>query len=97
VGKLKLGPIADEKPVRLTIEVPASVHRDLLAYADALRRETSQTVEAAQLVAPMIARFMATDRAFAKARRTPEGVAVKASDERRDAPQPAGEPNSGSA
>ena len=95
--KLKLGPIADEKPVRLTVEVPASVHRDLLAYADALRRETSQTVEAAQLVVPMIARFMATDRAFAKARRMPAGATVKASDAQRGAPQPAGEPNSGSA
>lgn len=97
MGKLKLGPIADEKPVRLTIEMPASVHRDLLAYAGALRHETSQTVEAAQLVAPMIARFMATDRAFAKARRMPAVAPTMATDARRDAPQPAGEPNSESA
>lgn len=70
MGKLKLGPIADEKPVRLTAELPAAVHRDLLAYADALGRETGQAVEAAHLVAPMLARFMATDRAFAKARKS---------------------------
>ena len=61
---LKLGLIPDEKLVKLTIELPASVHRDLVAYADVLARETGQTVEPVQLVAPMLMRFMATDRAF---------------------------------
>jgi len=70
MAKLKLGPIADEKPVRLTADLPAAVHRDLLAYADALGRETGQAVEPVRLVAPMLARFMATDRAFARARRS---------------------------
>lgn len=68
--KLKLGAIADERPVRLTIEVPAGTHRDLLAYADVLARETGQMTEAAKLIAPMLARFMASDREFAKARRS---------------------------
>ena len=67
--KLKLGPLADDKPVRLTVEVPAAVFRDLTAYAEVLARQNGQTVEPAKLVAPMIGRFMATDRAFAKARR----------------------------
>ena len=67
--KLKLGPILDEKPVRITAELPAGIHRDLLAYAAALSRETKQGVEPTQLIAPMLARFMATDRVFAKARR----------------------------
>lgn len=70
MAKLKLGPIVDEKPVRLTVELPAHVHRDLVAYAEALgREERSPAAEAAKLVAPMLARFMATDRAFAKERR----------------------------
>jgi hypothetical protein len=70
VSKLKLGPIVDEKPVKLTVELPAAVHRDLVAYAEVLGRETGQTVpEPAKLIAPMIQRFMATDRAFTKARR----------------------------
>jgi hypothetical protein len=30
--KLKLGPLVDGRPVKLTIELPASVHRDLVAY-----------------------------------------------------------------
>ena len=68
--KLKLGTILDDKPVRLTIELPAAIHRDLVAYADALGRETGQgAVEPAKLIGPMLARFMATDRAFAKLRR----------------------------
>jgi hypothetical protein len=70
MAKLKLGAIADEKPVKLTVELPAAVHRDLLAYAKALARETGQPIaDPLKLVAPMLARFMATDRAFAKARR----------------------------
>jgi hypothetical protein len=70
MAKLKLGAIIDEKPVKLTVELPAAVNRDLLAYAEALARETGQAIaDPLKLVAPMLARFMATDRAFAKARR----------------------------
>ena len=69
--KLKLGSILDDKPVRLTIELPAALHRDLVAYAEALGRETGQAaVEPAKLIGPMLARFMATDRVFAKLRRS---------------------------
>ena len=67
--KLKLGAIPDDKPVKITLELPADVHRDLVAYAEALARETGQTHEPAKLIATMLARFMATDRAFAKQRR----------------------------
>ena len=69
--KLKLGTILDDKPVRLTIELPAALHRDLVAYAEALGRETGQAgVEPAKLISPMLARFIAADRAFARLRRT---------------------------
>lgn len=68
--KLKLGPLADDKPVKLTVELPATVHRDLVAYADILGRTTGQAVpDPVKLIVPMIERFIATDRAFAKARR----------------------------
>ena len=68
--KLRLGALLDDKPVRLTLELPAEVHRDLVAYAEIMGRDTGQAVEPAKLVAPMLARFMAADRAFAKARRS---------------------------
>jgi hypothetical protein len=67
VPKLKLGTIPDDKPVKLAIELPAQINRDLIACADVLGRETGQTVEPAKLIAPMLARFMSTDRAFARA------------------------------
>ena len=70
MAKLKLGALPDDRPVKLTIELPAAVHRDLVAYAELLGRETGQAVEPARLIAPMLARFMTTDRAFAKARRS---------------------------
>jgi hypothetical protein len=70
MAKLKLGTIADDRPVKLTVKFPAAVHRDLLAYAEVLARETEQPIaDPLKLVAPMLARFMATDRAFVKARR----------------------------
>ena len=75
--KLKLGAIADDKPVRLTVEIPAVLHRDLVAYAQVLGSETGQSIsEPAKLIAPMLARFMATDRMFAKMRRANQAVTV---------------------
>jgi hypothetical protein len=67
---LKLGPIVEERPVKMTIDLPAPVHRDLIAYGEALARETGEPVpiEPSKLVAPMLARFMATDRGFKKGR-----------------------------
>jgi len=68
--KLKLGPIVDDKPVKLTVELPASLHRDLVAYAAVLARETGQpAADPMKLIVPMLERFISTDRGFAKARR----------------------------
>jgi hypothetical protein len=69
MAKLKLTAVPDDKPVKLTVELPAALHRDLVAYAEVLGRESGQAVEPAKLIAPMLARFMSTDRAFARARR----------------------------
>jgi hypothetical protein len=71
MAKLKLGAIGDDKPVRLTVELSAAVHRDLVAYGQTLGRETGQgAVEPTKLIVPMLVRFMATDRAFARGRKT---------------------------
>ncbi len=67
---LRLGPIADDKPIRVTVDVPAEVHRDLVAYAEAHAAAAGQISPGpAKLIVPMIAQFMASDRAFAKLRR----------------------------
>jgi hypothetical protein len=67
--KLKRSGVPDDKPVKLTVELPAAIHRDLMAYAEVLGRTSGQAVEPAKLIAPMLARFMSTDRAFLRARR----------------------------
>jgi hypothetical protein len=69
MAKLKLGPLEDDKPVKVSVELPAALHRDLLAYAELLARETGQAAEPVKLIGPMLARFMATDRGFLKAKR----------------------------
>ena len=66
--KLKLTDLAEDKPIRLTIDLPAAVHRDLVAYAAVLGAGQG-AISPDKLVTPMIQRFMATDRAFLKARR----------------------------
>ncbi len=70
MSKLKLSTVPDDKPVKIAIDLPAAIHRDLALYAELLAKETSLTaVEPAKLIPPMIARFMTSDRAFAKAKR----------------------------
>lgn len=71
--KLKLRSITDDKPVKVSFELPATVHRDLVAYAQVLARETGRSMgDPVKLISPMIERFMATDRGFTKARRDGE-------------------------
>ena len=73
--KLKLGPIVDDKPVKVTVELPADLHRDLVAYADVLGRENNHLpTDPVRLIVPMLERFITTDRAFAKARRGAEST-----------------------
>ena len=69
MSKLKLGDIRDDKPVKLTVELPAQVHRDLTVYAEILGAENGNKLEPVKLIAPMLERFMKTDREFVKARR----------------------------
>lgn len=67
--KLKLSAIPDDKPVKVAVELPAALHRDLVAYAEILSRESGQPVaDPVKLIAPMLQRFMATDREFARRR-----------------------------
>jgi hypothetical protein len=68
--KLKIESILDEKPVKVTVELPADVDRDLRAYAEFINVESGRSVSGpVRLIAPMLKRFMATDRAFRRFRR----------------------------
>jgi hypothetical protein len=69
--KLRLSALPDDKPVKITVELPAAVHRDLIAYAEILARTSGEVTppNPAKLIAPMLQRFMVTDKAFRSARR----------------------------
>ena len=70
MAKLKIAALPDDKSVKVTVELPATVHRDLVAYAEILARESGQPVsDPVKVIVAMLARFMATDRAFTKARK----------------------------
>jgi hypothetical protein len=69
MAKLKLSALEDDRPIKITVELAAAVHRDLVAYAGVFAQEHGQTVEPAKLVPLMLARFMATDLVFTRARR----------------------------
>jgi hypothetical protein len=72
--KLKLGPLSDDRPVKLTVELPAAVHRDLTAYSAALAAKTGgEPVTPEKLIAPMLSRFMASDRGFVRGRSARRG------------------------
>jgi len=68
-AKLRLGPIADDKPVKLTVELPASLHADLALYARLLADAGDAPIEPGRLIVPMLQRFIAADRAFMRHRR----------------------------
>lgn len=69
--RLKLEDLADEKPVRLAVEVSARLHRELLAYATALNDGDAKGAPTPErLIPPMIERFIATDRSYARTRRS---------------------------
>jgi hypothetical protein len=68
---LKIAALPDDRPIKIAVELPAAAHRDLVTYADILARQSGHPVgDPAKLISPMSARFMATDRAFAKSRKS---------------------------
>ncbi|MCP1196630.1 DUF2274 domain-containing protein [Acetobacter senegalensis] len=74
MSDLKISALPDEKPVRLTIDLPAPVHRDLLAYAEAMNALHQQSVTPQKLVAPMIEKFILSDGVFLRWRQKGSGV-----------------------
>jgi hypothetical protein len=70
MAKLRIAELTEDKPIRVTLELPASVHRDLAAYAEILARQSGKPIsDPSKLIAPMLRRFMATDRGFVRSRK----------------------------
>ena len=68
MSPLKLAGLPDDTPVKLSVELPADIHRNLVLYAQVLSGDGERVYAPAQLIAPMLERFMATDRAFRRHR-----------------------------
>lgn len=66
--ELKIKEIADDKPVKMILSLPADIHRDLITYATLLSND-ERAVDPTQLIAPMLRKFMMSDREFARARK----------------------------
>lgn len=74
MGTLKLSLIVDDKPVKVTLDLPAKLHRDLSTYSRAIAQQSGEPeVDPVRLIVPMLERFIATDREFAKFRRKADG------------------------
>ncbi|MEI4507311.1 DUF2274 domain-containing protein [Sphingopyxis sp. CCNWLW253] len=71
MSRLRLGAIADNKPVKMTIEMSGSLVRDLADYADVHARLTGMAspISPEKLIPAMIERFIASDREFSRQRR----------------------------
>jgi len=69
MAPLKLGPLPDRSPVKLTILLPPELNRALHDYAKAYERAYGAAEPLAELVPAMLASFLASDRAFARSRR----------------------------
>lgn len=67
---LRLGPIEDEKPVKVSVELSAQTLRALTEYArlHAQENDLAEALPPERLIGPMIERFMKADRGFARKR-----------------------------
>jgi len=71
MATLKITSVMDEKPVKLTVELPAHVFRDLKAYAEIMMtsEKGASRVDEPHLAARMIQHFMLEDRVFRRERK----------------------------
>lgn len=67
--KLKIGPLADQTPVKLSISLPPALQADLEDYAAIYQRAYGQNAKVAELVPNMLQAFLASDGGFRRARK----------------------------
>jgi len=67
---LKLGPIPDRSPIKLSLLLAPNVHAALNDYAAIHAREYGQEVPVTDLAALMIEKFLHSDAAFKRIRKS---------------------------
>lgn len=67
---LKLGPIPDQKPVKITMSLAPDIHAALSDYATLHAREYGKQSSITEIAGLMIEKFLSSDRQFKRARKT---------------------------
>jgi hypothetical protein len=67
---LKIGPVVERTPVKIAVCLPPDVHDALADYALLHAREFGRDIPLADLAALMIERFLKSDAAFRRARKS---------------------------
>ncbi|WP_192385158.1 DUF2274 domain-containing protein [Mesorhizobium silamurunense] len=80
MSNLKLGKLPDRTPSKITISVSAELNQALKDYAVLYRQTYGESESVAELIPYMLAEFLESDRAFAKARK--EGVPAAGTSEK---------------
>ncbi|MEM7569912.1 MAG: DUF2274 domain-containing protein [Pseudomonadota bacterium] len=65
--KLKIGPLPDRTPVKVTISVEPALHAELKLYAKLYYETYGQKADMSALVPSMLSVFLASDAGFKKA------------------------------
>lgn len=80
MASLKLGKLPDRTPLKITITVSADLNQALSDYAALYRQTYGESETVAELIPFMLAGFLESDRAFAKARK--EGLPAAGASEK---------------
>lgn len=67
---LKIGPVANRSPLKLTIALAPDIHDALADYARLHAKEFGREIALGELAALMIERFLQSDAGFRRARKT---------------------------
>jgi len=70
MSKYRISLPVEEKPVKLRIELPTALYKDIQLYAELLSAESrSNPIEPEKLIVPMLQNFISSDKSFNKARK----------------------------
>jgi len=73
MAELKLRKLPDRTPVKITISLAPELNQALAAYAQIYSETYGEAEPVQELIPAMLASFLESDRAFAKARQSRRG------------------------